>query len=374
MSRHAYDSGMHSKDASAAHGPIRTALIGYGLSGRVFHGPFLKADDDFVVSAIVTSDPARRAEAIADHPEARVISTFDQLLGEEVDLDLVVISSPPDTHFDFARRALNHGTAVIIDKPFVASVAEARELHALATTVGRPLMVFHNRRWDGDFLTIQRIIAEGTLGDVFAFESAFEHWAPIATSGWKDQLPTDVGGGVTYDLGSHLVDQALVLFGPAVVGRSDLRAIRHGGNDDHARVDLQHASGVESHLLMSRVSRGLGPRFRLLGTRGSFTSEHLDGQEPALAAGMSPRDPAYGLTPESAYGILEVDGPDGVLTRRVPMERGDYPEFYRRAARAIRNGGPLPVSLEDATAVVEILHACTATAAEGGAPQRNAAS
>lgn len=351
---------MKSEDALSVRGPIRTAIVGYGLSGKVFHGPFLKADDDFEVSAIVTSDPARHAEALTDHPEARVISTFDQLLESEADLDLVILSSPPNTHLDFATRALSRGAAVIVDKPFVATVDQARELEALAADVGRPLMVFHNRRWDGDFLTLQRILKEGTLGDVFAFESTFEHWAPTATTGWKDQLPSSDAGGVTYDLGSHLVDQALVLFGPAVVRSSHLRKVRHGGNDDHSHIELQHESGVESRVLMSRVSRGLGPRFRLLGTRGSFTSEHLDGQEPALAAGISPLDPSYGLTPESAYGTLETDGPDGIVTRRVPMERGDYPEFYRRAARSIMDGDPVPVSLEEATSVVGLLESSVA--------------
>lgn len=335
--------------------PITTAIVGYGLSGRVFHGPFLKADERFEVAAVVTSSDARAAEAREDHPQARVYSTFDELWQNESGLDLVVLSSPPDTHLGFAARALAEGAAVIVDKPFVATVADARLLQAAAEAAGRPLMVFHNRRWDGDFLTIQRLVAEGELGEVFAFESAFEHWAPTATSGWKDQLPASRGGGVAFDLGSHLIDQALVLFGPASEVSATLRRVRGGGNDDHARIAIEHANGVESRLLMSRVSRGLGPRFRVLGTRGSFTTYGLDGQEPALAAGMAPGDDRYGVTPESDYGWLEVEGPSGVVARRVPMERGDYPEFYRRAALAIRDGGELPVSLEEATAVVAIL-------------------
>ncbi|KAA9105547.1 Gfo/Idh/MocA family oxidoreductase [Microbacterium rhizomatis] len=353
---------MTSIDAAATRHPIRTAIVGYGLSGKVFHGPFVKADDDFEVSAIVTSDSARRADALVDHPQARVYSTFDQLLDTETDLDLVILSSPPDTHVDFAARALSRGAAVIVDKPFVATVDQARTLEQAAAAAGRPLMVFHNRRWDGDFLTLQRLLAEGMLGEVFAFESAFEHWAPVATSGWKDQLPASDGGGVAYDLGSHLIDQALVLFGPAEVRSASVRSVRHGGNDDHTRIDLRHESGVESSLLMSRVSRGLGPRFRVLGTKGSFTSAGLDGQEPALVAGVTPSDPSYGVTPESGYGTLEAEGPDGMTTLRVPMERGDYPEFYRRAARAIREGGAEPVSLEDAIAVVRLLEVSTSSA------------
>lgn len=355
---------MTSTTAPTTRDPIRTAIVGYGLSGKVFHGPFVKADSDFQVSAIVTSDAARHAEAAVDHPQAQVFSTFDELLAQRDDLDLVIISSPPDTHLDFATRSLSRGAAVIVDKPFVATVDQARALEAAAVAAGRPLMVFHNRRWDGDFLTLRRLLAEGVLGEVFAFESAFEHWAPVATTGWKDQLPARQAGGVAYDLGSHLIDQALVLFGPAEVRSASLRGVRRGGgNDDHVRIDLQHSNGVESSLLMSRVSRGLGPRFRVLGTKGSFTSVGLDGQEPALASGMSPADPVYGVTPESGYGTLEAEGPDGITTQRVPMERGDYPEFYRRAARAIRDGGEVPVSLDDAIAVVRLLESSVAISA-----------
>lgn len=355
---------MHPLHDSVSSSSIKTAIVGYGLSGKVFHGPFLRADENFEVAAVVTSDAARQAEAQQDHPQARIHSSFDELLATEEDLDLVILSSPPDTHLDFASRALAAGAAVIVDKPFVPTVADAATLKAAAEAAGRPLMVFQNRRWDGDFLTIQRLIADGELGEVFAFESAFEHWAPTATSGWKDQLPVEQAGGVLYDLGSHLIDQALVLFGPAAEASATLRRVRGGGNDDHSRVSIEHASGVESRLLMSRVSRGLGPRFRVLGTRGSFTTYGLDGQEPALAAGMAPDDAEYGVTPESEYGWLEAEGPEGIVKRRVPIERGNYPEFYRRAAAAIRDGGELPVPLDDATAVVAILERVTRAATD----------
>ncbi|GAA0492293.1 Gfo/Idh/MocA family protein [Microbacterium aurantiacum] len=344
--------------------PIKTAIVGYGLSGKVFHAPLLASDENFEVVAIVTADAVRQAEARAVHPHARIHSSFDKLWAEERSVDLVILSSPPDTHVDFAMRALSAGAAVVIDKPFVATVAEAAALKSAAEAAGRPLMVFQNRRWDGDFLTIQRLIAEGELGEVFSFESAFEHWAPVATSGWKDQLPIPQAGGVLYDLGSHLIDQALVLFGPAAEVSATLRRVRGGGNDDHSRVSIEHAGGVETRLLMSRVSRGLGPRFRVLGTRGSFTTYGLDGQEPALAAGVVPGDAEYGVTPEEGFGWLETDGPAGISRRRVPLERGDYPEFYRRAAAAVRGEGDLPVSLEEATAVVDILERVTRTTAD----------
>lgn len=335
---------------------IRTALVGYGLSGRVFHAPFITSNEDFELAAVVTGSPDRQAIVRVAHPEARIYSTYRELWESQPDIDLVVLSTPPDTHAEYAGQALRAGSAVVIDKPFVPTRRDALSLVTASAAAGRPLMVFHNRRWDGDFLTVRGLIDSGELGEVFTFESNFEHWAPAATSAWKDQLPITQAGGVAYDLGSHLIDQALVLFGPVASVRSSLRTIRiGGGNDDHARIDIVHESGVESRLLMSRVSRGLGPRFRVLGTKGSFVSNDLDGQEPALEAGVRPGDADYGVTPEAGYGLLEVDGPSGIVRRRVPTERGDYPEFYRQAAQAIRRQGREPVPVDEAIAVVEVL-------------------
>lgn len=336
--------------------PIRTAVAGYGLSGSVFHLPFLAASPDFEVSAIVTADDTRRAHASAKHPHADIYRTFDELASHPGGLDLIVLAGPPHTHVELAARALEMGAAVIIDKPFVSSVAEAQALTASASRAGRPLMVFQNRRWDGDFLTLRSLIQSGRLGRVFHFESNFEHWAPEATSGWKDQLPVSAGGGVAFDLGSHLVDQALVLFGPAEVVDSRLRTVRPGGgNDDHAEIHLEHASGTVSRLLMSRVSHGQGPRFRVLGTKGSFISYGLDPQEPALAQGVSPEEPGFGDVTPDLYGTLTEDTSSGTVTSRVPTEAGDYAEFYRRAAAAVRGEGPEPIEPGEATSVVELL-------------------
>lgn len=351
-------------DGAASSSRIRTAVVGYGLSGRVFHSPLLVADDDFEVTAIVTASPERQAVARENHPDARIYSTYRELWEHQHGIDLVVLSTPPDTHVEFASQAFRAGAAVVVDKPFVATTRDALSLVTASAAAGRPLMVFQNRRWDGDFLTVRALVESGELGEVFAFESSFEHWAPTAGQGWKDQLPIGVGGGVAYDLGSHLIDQALVLFGPVAEVRASLRTVRAGGgNDDHSHIDLVHEGAVESRLLMSRVSHGLGPRFRVLGTKGSYTSYGLDGQEPALAAGMSPTDSAYGVTPEDGYGTIVTDGPGGAVRRRIPTERGDYPEFYRRAARAVRGDGREPVSVEEAVAVVDVLQRAAASGA-----------
>lgn len=350
--------------------PVRVAVVGYGLSGRVFHSPFLEADSNFALAAIITSDETRRAQAKAEHPSARIYRSFEELETSNDPIDLVVIAGPPDSHLDLALRALALGAAVIVDKPFVASSAEARQLIDAARGAGRPLMVFQNRRWDGDFLTIRSLIDSGRLGQVFLFESNFEYWAPRSTDGWKDQLPASAAGGVAYDLGSHLVDQALVLFGPAASVSARLSTVRAGGgNDDHAEIHLTHDSGVVSRLLMSRVSHAQGPRFRILGTAGSYISYGLDPQESSLIEGALPTDPGFGSTPPSGYGTLIEDSPAGPVSTRVPTEAGAYAEFYRRAAQAIRGEGPEPVPTAEALAVVRILErAATANELTGGAP------
>lgn len=336
--------------------PIRTAVVGYGLSGRIFHAPFLEAHPEFIVSAIVTADGTRRAQATAEHPDAYIYRSFEELEEHPGSFDLIVLAGPPDTHLDLALRSLSLGAAVVVDKPFVSSVGDAQTLITAAASAGRPLMVFQNRRWDGDFLTLRSLIESGRLGRVFHFESSFEHWAPEVTSGWKDQLPASSAGGVTYDLGSHLVDQALVLFGPAVSVTSQLRTVRDGGgNDDHAEIHLEHESGTVSRLFMSRVSHAQGPRFRALGTKGSFISFGLDPQEPALADGASPTDPGFGTVAPEFYGTLTENTPSGPVTSQVPTETGDYAEFYRRAAAAVRGEGPEPVAPTEALAVVALI-------------------
>ncbi|MBX3100346.1 MAG: Gfo/Idh/MocA family oxidoreductase [Salinibacterium sp.] len=341
---------------------IRAAIVGYGLSGRVFHSPFLESDSNFELAAIVTGDDARRAQASGEHRNARIYQSFEELESSGESFDLIVLAGPPDTHRELALKALAMGAAVIVDKPFVASTEDAQLLIDAATVAGRPLMVFHNRRWDGDFVTIQSLIRSGRLGDVFHFESNFEHWSPTTTPGWKDQLPASRAGGVAWDLGSHLVDQALVLFGPTASVTSRLRTVREGGgNDDHAEIHIVHESGVVSRLLMSRLSDGHGPRFRLLGTRGSFISFGLDPQEPALDAGALPTDEGFGTVSPQNYGTLTEHTAGGSITSQIPTEPGDYAEFYRRVAAAVRGTGPEPVRPEEALDVVAVLELATRT-------------
>ncbi|HPU03823.1 MAG TPA: Gfo/Idh/MocA family oxidoreductase [Rhodoglobus sp.] len=335
--------------------PIRTGIIGFGLAGRVFHAPFIATNPAFRLDLISTANPDRAAEAAAQHPGAEIVATPDELLARAGDLDLVILASPAHTHLEQGLAALDAGAAVVIDKPFVPTVSDAKKLIAAAEDADRVLTVFQNRRWDGDFLTVKRLIAEGALGTVHRFESTFERWSGPNRDRWQDTTTIEQGAGITYDLGSHLVDQALQLFGPAVVEQAELQIVRDGAvSDDDAFISLLHSSGVRSHLTMSRAAAQSGPRFRVLGSESGYTVYGLDGQEPALKLQKWPGSDGYGVTPESEWGLLGIDGSEAGLTP-VPTEPGDYPAFYAGVAAAIRDGAPAPVDPRDALEVVRIL-------------------
>lgn len=330
--------------------PLRTAVVGFGTAGRVFHSPFIAADSDFVLAAVVTGNEERRAEVLARYPGTEVVDRVDALLGRE--LDLVVIGSPPATHAELAGVFLDAGVAVVVDKPFTVTSAQGRALVEKADRLGVPLTVFQNRRWDGDFRTVRRLLAEKTLGDVWRFESRFEWWKPDRGASWKTETPVQDGGGILFDLGTHVIDQAVQLFGDAVPVYHELFTRRPGGAaPDDAFVVLQHESGVVSHLWMNGLAGQAGPRFRLLGSQGGFTKYGLDPQEPTLRDGALPTDPSFGREPESAWGTVGLDG----ATHAVPTEPGRYAEFYALLAVALRSGEPMPVDPMDSVRVIELI-------------------
>ncbi|MFM9877313.1 MAG: Gfo/Idh/MocA family oxidoreductase [Rhodoglobus sp.] len=345
--------------------PIRTGIIGFGLAGRVFHAPFIATNPAFRLDVISTSSADRAAEAAAQHPGAEILGTPADVLARAADLDLVILASPAHTHLEQGLAALEAGAHIVIDKPFVPTVRDAKELMSAAEVAGRMLAVFQNRRWDGDFLTVKKLIAEGQLGTVHRFESTFERWAGAPQDRWQDTTTVDQGAGITYDLGSHLVDQALQLFGPAVVEQAELQVVRAGSvSDDDAFISLLHASGVRSHLTMSRAAGQSGPRFRVLGSESAYTVFGLDGQEPALKLQHWPGSEGYGLTPESEWGLIGIDGSEAGLTP-VPTEPGNYPAFYAGVAAAILDGAPAPVDPRDALEVVRILERAHTLSAAG---------
>ena len=343
----------------AARRPIRTAVIGFGISGRIFHAPFLYADPDFSLDVIVTGDPSRRAAAAARYPLARVVATPEEVWADASALDLVVIGSPSGTHAALADAALEAGLDVVVDKPFAVTADEGRALIAKAERLGRRITVFQNRRWDGDFLTLRELVDAGALGELRRFESRFEWWQPAPAASWKTEASAGEGGGILYDLGTHLIDQATQLLGPVSEVYVELARRRPDTvGDDDVFLALEHASGVTSHLWMSAVAPLFGPRFHVLGSKAGYATWGLDVQEPSLIAGALPGDPGFGETPEARWGVLGADGD----TRRMPTKRGDYGAFYRLLAIALRDGGPLPVDPADAVAVLEVIERAHAAA------------
>ncbi|NVM96280.1 Gfo/Idh/MocA family protein [Arthrobacter wenxiniae] len=330
---------------------ISTALLGFGLAGSVFHAPFLAALDAFSLDVIVTGDPARQAAARAAYPQARVVGRRDwSAAGSGV--DLVVVATPPASHAALAREALEGGCAVVVDKPFTVTSAEGEELIALAGERGLVLTTYQNRRWDGEYLTLKKLLAEGSLGQVRRFESRLERWQQDITKEWKAQATAADGGGILFDLGTHLIDQALQLFGPPVRVYGEAAARRPEEKaDDDAFVALEHAGGVVSHLWMNLNVAQLGPRLRVLGSEAAFVKHVPDQQEAQLVAGIRPGDPAYGVDPEGNWGML---GRDGAQVP-VPTERGNFTAFYELLAQAVLQGGPVPVDPAGSVAALRII-------------------
>jgi scyllo-inositol 2-dehydrogenase (NADP+) len=301
---------------------------------------------------VVTGNRERAERARREYPGVRIVPSAEALWERPDEHDLVIVTTPNHTHVEYAGRAIDAGLNVVVDKPLAPTSQAARELIAQAERRGVALTAFHNRRWDSDQLTLRRLIAEGRLGDVWRYESRFERWLPeVRGRTWEMTAPGE-GGGVLLDLGIHLIDQALTLFGPArdVYGEVDAR--RGAPGDDDAFVAIEHTSGVRSHLWASAVAATAGPRLRVLGSEGAYVVLDLDGQEDALVAGLRPADPGpWGAEPEERWGRLV----RGEHSEPVPSEPGAWPRFYEQLAGALAGEQPLPVDPGDAVAALEVL-------------------
>ncbi|MFI9644182.1 Gfo/Idh/MocA family oxidoreductase [Micromonospora sp. NPDC051925] len=341
--------------------PLRVGLLGYGIAGRVFHAPLIAATPGLRLAAVVTANPQRREQVADEHPDARVVDDAESLWADPDALDLVVVATPNSSHVPTARQAVAAGLPVVVDKPLAATAADARTLVDEATRRGVPLTVFQNRRWDGDFRTARRLVEGGALGRVTRFESRFERWRPEIKAGWREGGTPAEAGGVLYDLGAHLVDQAVQLFGPVGTVYAEVDRRRPGAQvDDDAFVALTHVGGVRSHLWMSAVTAQLGPRLRVLGDRAGYTCHGLDGQEEALRLGGRPDAPGWGEVTPDRYGLLGA----GDDLRPEPTDPGRYQDFYAQVEAALRNGGPLPVDPRDAVHTVELIELAHRSAAE----------
>lgn len=341
--------------------PVRVGLIGYGLAGSVFHAPFLESSPALALAAIVTSDPERRAKAAHEHPRARVVQSVDDLWAMARDLDLVVVATPNKTHVPLARAAIAAGLAVVVDKPFAPTAAEGRALVDEARERGCLLTVFQNRRWDSDFITVRRLVADGQLGTVFRLVSRFDRWRPLPKGGWRERADPAEAGGLLYDLGTHLIDQALVLLGPVIGVYAELDCRRTGMEvDDDTFVALTHSSGARSHLTMTVLAAQPGPRFHVMGSRAAYLKFGPDVQEDKLKRGERPDRPGWGDEPSERWGTLG----SGEDVKRVATVPGSYQDFYTGVATALRTHSPPPVDPNDAIETLEIIEAAQRSSAE----------
>lgn len=334
---------------------IAVGLIGFGVAGRAFHAPLIAAEPRLRLAAVTTS---RAAEVASLYPKAAVHAEAAALIADPA-VELVVIAAPNALHAPLARAALDAGRHVVIDKPFVTDIPDGEALTATAAARGRTLAVFHNRRWDADFLTVRRLLDGGTLGEIRFATLAWDRFRPAIKPGWREQ-PGD-GAGLLADLGPHLADQALVLFGRPERVTGDLAIQREGAVvDDWFAVTL-HYDQRRVLLAASTLAAAPRPRFALHGTRGSFVKHGIDPQEARLRAGGSPDDAGYGEEPAEAWGCLTLADE----TRAVASERGDWRAFYAGVADAIAGRTPAPVTAAEALDGLHLLALARRSAAEG---------
>lgn len=330
--------------------PIGVGLIGYGLGGRAFHAPYIRTSPDLSLRAVVSRDPGKVHADIAD---VAVLSSVEEML-RLPGIELVVVSSPDHLHASHAIQALDAGKHVVIDKPFAASLAEARQIVAKAERTGRIVTAFHNRRWDADFRTLRSLIEEGVLGDIVHFESRWDRWRPQPAKNWKEAR----AGGSWMDLGPHLLDQAIVLFGPPETISADLATLREGApSPDYFHVTLRyHHRRVILHSSKSAADHDL--RFIVHGTKGSWIKTGVDQQEAATVAGQLPEGDQWGRDTLSGRLTLTEDG----KVQPYPNLPGDYRIFWQALASAIRGAGPNPVPPSEAIAVMQWLDAALESA------------
>lgn len=335
---------------------IKTGLVSFGLSGQIFHAPFINAHPRFELTAICerSKNLSRR-----QYPQASIVRSFDELLAMD-ELELLVVNSPDMTHYDFVRRALQAGKHVIVEKPITRTARQAAELAEIARTNRCMLSVFQNRRWDGDFLTVRSILNSGVLGRLVEFESNFPLYKPdVNLNEWRETGQD--GAGVTYDLGAHLADQAVQLFGLPRAVYAEVASLRDDSRvDDYCLMRLlrpAEAPEVKITLKASYLMCAREPRFVLHGTRGSYVKYGLDQQEACLRRGLLPGHPQWGEEDESMWGVLHTESQGKEICTKHPTLRGNYSAFYDNIYRHLRLGEPLQTGAQGVANVIRILEA-----------------
>jgi scyllo-inositol 2-dehydrogenase (NADP+) len=332
--------------------PIKTALCSFGMSGWVFHAPFINVHPGFTFYAVW-----ERSKNLAKqkNPDVIVYTSYDDMLADK-EVELVVVNTPNYTHFQYAKEALLAGKHVIVEKPFTIKTEEAEELIQLAKQTGKVISVFQSRRYDSDFQTVKKVVAEKLLGDIVEAEIHYDRFSEILSPKLHKEIPGP-GTGVLYDLGSHLVDQALQLFGMPNAVFADLSIIRPISKvEDYMEVLLFYPN-LRVRLKASYLVREILPSYILNGSKGSFIKSRADVQEARLQASVSPADTDWGLEPESEQGLLHTEKNGKVIREKVPTEKGNYLKYYDGIYEAIRNKKQPPVTAEDGLKVIKIIEA-----------------
>ena len=329
---------------------INVALCSFGMSGKVFHAPFLHVLEGFHLYAVWERSKKQVGEL---YPDVISYDTYDDLLADDA-IELIVVNTPNNTHFEYAKRALLAGKHVVVEKPFTVTVQEGEALIALAKQQNRLLSVYHNRRFDSDYKIVKKVVEEGLLGDLVEVEFHFDRFRQELSPKVHKETPT-AGTGALYDLGSHLIDQALQLFGKPQALFADIRIIRPASQvDDYFELLLYYAH-FRVRLKCSYLVREPLPAYILHGTKGSFIKSKSDVQETALQAGGKPNTPDWGIEPENERGLLHTEK-EGILIREyLPAEQGNYGDYYKGVYDSIRLQKEPPVQAKEGLDVIRII-------------------
>jgi predicted dehydrogenase len=330
---------------------IEVGLVGFGLAGRAFHAPVIRAVPGLLLAAILQRTGN---EAAAQYPDVRIVRSLDELLAIR-QIRLVVIATPNDTHYSFARQCLAAGRDVVVDKPFTTTVEEAKSLVHFAKENGQLITVYQNRRYDGDFQALRKLLAEGTLGRIVRFETHYDRYRPRLKPGaWRET--TRPGSGILFDLAPHLIDHALILFGLPEAVTADVRIERENAVADDAFDIMFHYPGALRAVLKSSIlAAAPRPRFVLFGTQGSFVKQSVDPQEDNLRHGNIPASGPWGAEPEENWGLLTVPDGEKFTQRRIPSEKCDFRDYYANVRDALLGKAAPAVTREWAVNVMRLL-------------------
>jgi scyllo-inositol 2-dehydrogenase (NADP+) len=335
--------------------PIKTAICSFGMSGRVFHAPFLHLNPGFEFYSVWERD---KNLAVALYPNVRTVRTLEELLSDPA-VELVIVNTPNYTHFEYAKKALLAGKHVVVEKPFSVTVAEGQELADLAKKTDKKLSVYQSRRYDSDSRTVKKIVEEGWLGHIVEAEIHYDRYVTALSPKVHKETPGP-GRGLVYDLGSHLIDQALQLFGMPTSLFADIGIIRPISKvDDYMEILMIYPPerNLRVRLKSSYLVREALPAFSIYGSLGTFIKTKADPQENRLLAGDMPTGDDWGVEPDSEKGLLHTEKDGKPIREYVPSQKGNYGEFYEALYPAIRNDQPVPVSPEDGINIIRIIEA-----------------